>query len=245
MTNIRIHQALYGYHEGHRAIVWSMPKTSWAAPEAVDYIDRYTDLGGYWPLDAPRDTWWSSGIPHGEHYVLMRTWHDTESEALGYRMGCCWTHALFIPMERIAEVATFGWLGHLFRRPTRGDWAPYKTMLDVQWPPPPRDRVLPARQRKAKDGEFYTIGPFIDQDQPFVWSGDETAEYLCNYVWRRRCNDGTLASFAFHGCAVQAWWIGKRRYDLVCMAHPSSAVQGNFYHEHRARMIAHPTVARP
>ena len=236
MSIIRIDQALYGYDEGHHAIAWSFPAYTTRgyreAPRPVALAERSSDLTGYIPYGTRTDTWHSRGFPLDPWYVLMRTWYDVG----GPRAGCCWTHALFLPIAATATLFDYLTLGHLFRRPTRGEYDAYRTPIDITWPPEKdKPAELPAGQRAPYAGEFARITK-RNPDEPCIWSGEETAEAFCSYMWRFHFTAERRANFAFHSGAVDMVWYGKRPYDVVCMAAPSHLQQGSFYHQ-RANII--------
>lgn len=241
---IRIEQALYGYDEGHRALAWSFPQPTWQTPRPAAQVVNQSDLTGYMPHGTRTDTWHSRGFPLDPWYVLMRTWHDVEGKAIGLRPGCCWTHALFLPIAAVETLFDYLTLGHLFRRPTRGDYDAYRTPIDLEWPPEKKARVeLPVGQREAIRGEFSQLTRH-DKATPIVWAGDETAEWFCSYVWRFHVPPERRRELAFHSGAVGPVLLGKRPYDVIAMASPAYLQEGGFYHQHVAGQILRPVAFR-
>lgn len=221
-----IEQAVFGYEDGHWALEWSFP-SGLEEPKPICQSERASDLTGYIPEGIRRDTWHSRGFPIDGFYVLMRTWHDLS----GPRLGCAWTHALYVPIRIVHELQSPLWLGHLFRKPTRGQYDDYSTPLRVEWPPTkPESIELPLGQRAEFGGEFSALTTW-DQEKPLVWAGDETAESFCSYAWRYRVPPERRRSFAFHSGAVNMCWNDRQPYNIVCMASPWHLVQGHFYHE--------------
>jgi hypothetical protein len=237
MRKIYIEQAVFGYEDGHRCLSHSFPKRLWDEPKPIYQTNRSSDLTGYMPFGTRRDTWHSRGFSIDDWYVLMRTWHDVEGEAAGLRSGCCWTHALFLSIHVVRELPNYLWLGGLFRRPVRGDYSSYCEPIHVEWPPSKQERIeLPFGQREARVGEFASVAHRIE-GRPIIWSKDETAEHLCAYLWGSTDPD-KRKDFAFHSGAVNMCYVGKREYDLVCMAAPANLMVGNFYHERVKKWIS-------
>lgn len=237
MRKIYIEQAVFGYDDGHRCLAHSFPMRSLEEPKPIRQADRSSDLTGYMPFGTCRDTWHSRGFPVDDWYVLMRTWHDAEGEAIGLRSGCCWTHALFIPNRLVHELPSYLWLGHLFRRPIRGDYSAYRNPIHLDWPllQSSHPVELPSGQRTANAGELASVADRVD-GKPIVWSKDEIAEYLCSYIWKSLVPD-RRKDFAFHSGAVGMCYVGKREYNLVCMAAPAKLMVGNFYHEYVKKWV--------
>jgi hypothetical protein len=229
-----LEQAVFGYKNGHEALKWSFPGSSLEEPVPIQQSDRSSDLTGYLHEETRRDTWHSRGFPIDGFYVLMRTWHDLD----GPRRGCVWTHALYIPIRIIHELGNYLYLGHLFRRPVRGDYKAYAEPLCVDWPPAKPDGIeLPLGQRLAEGGEFTALTTW-DRAKPLIWAGDETAEAFCAHAWRYHVLPEGRRDFAFHSGAANMCWNYKTPYNIVCMAPPWHLVQGNFYHERQ--YIRHP-----
>jgi hypothetical protein len=236
MRNVYIEQAVFGYDQGHRCLAHSFPQLSLEEPKPIYQADRSSDLTGYLPFGTRRDTWHSRGFHVDGWYVLMRTWHDTEGEAIGLRSGCCWTHALFILDRIVHELPDYLWLGGLFRRPVRGDYSSYGEPIHIEWPPSMSGQIeFPLGQREPHANEFCSIEN-KEFTHPIVWPKDETAEAVCSYIWRSMKPE-RRKDFAFHSGAVGMCYAGKREYDLVCMAAPSDLMIGNFYHEYRKKWV--------
>lgn len=121
-SNIVLHQALHGYHDGHRELASSKQKLASADQQKLlvmsdasgssseTFSDGY--LTGY-PLEA-------SGV-----YALARTWPAPEMP----RPGCVWTHTLLIDFADLAAMPDLAVLADLFRRPHRGDTKDYSQPL--------------------------------------------------------------------------------------------------------------------
>lgn len=239
MRKVYIEQAVFGYADrgGHHCLAHSFPFRDYSDPMPIMQADRSTDLTGYMPEGTKLDTWHSRGFPIDGWYVLCRTWHDIEGKAIGLRSGCCWTHAVFVPLKIIHELQNYLWLGNLFKRPVRGEYEDYRKPFHIDWPVLPVSVEYPEGQREAFTGEFASLIT-RQKDCPIVWSKSETAEHMCSFLWRI-AKPEKLSSFAFHSGAVGMCYNGKREYDLVCMAattEPDRMI-GNFYHERHKKWV--------
>lgn len=120
----QIHQALYGYTEGHRQIASSLSLPAADAKLALVLSDS---------SGSEDDHGYLTGFPLPEsgHYALARTWQAREMP----RPGCVWTHVLFINFTDLANLPSVGFLLSLFRRPVRDlGFSEYAARLSVERP---------------------------------------------------------------------------------------------------------------
>lgn len=117
-----VHQALYGYEDGHRLLVSS---TDLANPDQRLLV-RQTDSP-----DAGRNGWTEllAGFPlPSGRFAWCLTWPAPEMP----RPGCVWTHVLIFDPETVGEVGLFS-PRRTFRRPEgpRPELTPYRKPLSV------------------------------------------------------------------------------------------------------------------
>lgn len=112
ITDLKLHQALHGYGDGHQLLAssieltreqqWQMlVMTDLSGPSFRNGFDSY--LTGY-PLDS------------GGYYCFAKTWMAFELT----RPGCVWTHTIVLSDTDLARIDDFGMLTALFRRPNVG-----------------------------------------------------------------------------------------------------------------------------
>ncbi len=93
--SIEIHQALFGYQDGHRLLATSIPLDDDSASTVLTLSDlaaASSDVGmGYW-----------TGIPlvKAKTYALIRTWLAPEMP----RPGCVWSHVLLIKFSDLGRI---------------------------------------------------------------------------------------------------------------------------------------------
>lgn len=113
MSSILVHQALHGYHDGHRLISGSH---SLDPPDARVMLVM-SDLSG--PGVRPSPNGYLTGYPleKSGKYVLARTWAAPEMS----RPGCVWTHSLIIENSDLARIKSAQALLDIFIRPSVAD----------------------------------------------------------------------------------------------------------------------------
>jgi GTPase-associated protein 1, N-terminal domain type 1 len=111
-SNIRVHQALHGYTDGHRLLACSTT----LKPRDQKTMLIMSDVSG--PNAVIGDTGYITGYPLSESgvYALACTWAATEIS----RPGCVWTHTLLLDFADLAVLPTMRFLVNAFRRPTVG-----------------------------------------------------------------------------------------------------------------------------
>jgi GTPase-associated protein 1, N-terminal domain type 1 len=103
---VKIHQALYGYEEGHRLLSSSMPIVGAAGRQLRGLTDAsFDDADGQYLTVAP--------IPDLRCHAVIRTWPAPESD----RPGSVWSHALLIDHVDLAAAERLDWVLKLFVRP--------------------------------------------------------------------------------------------------------------------------------
>jgi hypothetical protein len=107
---IKVHQCLFGYHDGHRLLT-----TSFQLPEEeASLLLLLSDLAPGLSLPANGNYWTGISLPNIKSYALMRTWLAPELS----RPGCVWTHVLIIAFSDIARFPNLSILREYFTRPS-------------------------------------------------------------------------------------------------------------------------------
>ena len=110
---VKIHQALYGYADGHNLIASSLRIPSKAHRSML----LLSDMSGATMI--PKFETYITGYPLSEidKYVIARTWYAHEMD----RPGCVWTHALLIDFDDMESIRDVRRLLALFRRPNSSE----------------------------------------------------------------------------------------------------------------------------
>jgi hypothetical protein len=112
-VQLRIHQALHGYSDGHRQLACSAS----ISPKDARLMLVMSDVSG--PGVAQTGLSYLTGYPLAESglYALSMTWPAPEMP----RPGCVWTHTLLIGFSDLAALDAPSLLSDLFRRPSLED----------------------------------------------------------------------------------------------------------------------------
>ena len=111
-TESVIHQALFGYDDGHKLIASSLRLPT---DVAVD-LTVISDLAPGVRFEGSEGYWTGFPLPTLKRYALMRTWPAPEMP----RPGCVWSHVVMLETEALAELSNLSRLAALFRRPSDG-----------------------------------------------------------------------------------------------------------------------------
>ena len=122
--NIKVHQALHGYVDGHREVAASDKLNTHDSKTMLILSDVsssgvHIEEGGYltgYPLT-------DSG-----YYAIAKTWMAPEMS----RPGCVWTHTLLIDFADLANLRSARELLELFRRPILGEITGYSSHLSME-----------------------------------------------------------------------------------------------------------------
>ena len=117
---LKIHQAIWGYSNGHRLLASSMPLSN----QSIKILEPLSDLSGP-EMISPFDGY-LTGYPllADNLYALSKTWYASEMR----RPGCVWTHTLFLEYKSESELKEIN-IDSLFRRPdcATENWLSYYT----------------------------------------------------------------------------------------------------------------------
>lgn len=109
---ITIHQALFGYSNGHHLVSSSLQFDS----QELKLLESISDLSGTSMPDKFDGYVTGFTLPSKDCYVLSKTWYAKELP----RPGCVWTQALFIPFGIQKEFYASD-INGLFSRPSTND----------------------------------------------------------------------------------------------------------------------------
>lgn len=105
----RIHQALFGYREGHNLLAASVS----LSPRVRHFLATITDGSGTEAAEGFDRAFTGVPVPETNYYALFCTWPAPEMP----RPGCVWSHVLLIELADLARVSDFSILRKLCRRP--------------------------------------------------------------------------------------------------------------------------------
>ncbi|MFV0797819.1 hypothetical protein EGJ57_13095 [Brucella anthropi] len=105
-----VHQAVFGYSNGHRMLASSIQLSS---------IDNYelaaaSDLAPGVSLDPSANYLTGVGLPESKLYAFIKTWAAPEMQ----RPGCVWSHVLLLSRPFLSSQIDLAALSPLFRRPS-------------------------------------------------------------------------------------------------------------------------------
>lgn len=163
---LRLHQTLHGYADGHRLLADS---TSLKGREAKTMLTLSDASGSTSRID---DGGYLTGYPLPEAglYALAKTWPAPEMP----RPGCVWTHTLLIDFADLANISSPSVIVRAFRRPASAasSFADYEREVVLPAPPvfaPPSVRPGPSILRRL-------LWALYAQPEARVFSGEGTVE---------------------------------------------------------------------
>ena len=109
-TDLKLHQALHGYADGHYQLALSTP----LKPRDQKRLLALSDIAGPGAHIGEEGYLTGYPLPESGFFALGRTWSAPEME----RPGCVWTHTLLIDFSDLAALETLTGLLDLFRRPS-------------------------------------------------------------------------------------------------------------------------------
>lgn len=117
---MKIHQAVWGYSNGHRLLASSVPLTN----QSTKILEPLSDLSGPEMISAFDGYLTGCPLLSDKYYALSKTWYANEMS----RPGCVWTHTLFLDLESEECLQEID-LDSLFQRPNcaEADWKNYYT----------------------------------------------------------------------------------------------------------------------
>ena len=141
-ADIKLHQCVFGYADGHRLLASSLPLST----EAATLLLLLSDLGPGLALSDLESYWTGVPLVDARYYALMQTWPAPEVP----RPGCVWTHVLLISFADIARFTDFTRLTDHSRRPTvLGVYDSYSQPIRLEVTEPFDTNTRPVRTEDA------------------------------------------------------------------------------------------------
>lgn len=195
-----IHRAFYGERGGGHDLLGTSAPALPAVRSVLGATDRPSGSPAEW-------TPYVSGLPMGDHFVLMRTF-PTPVRA-GSRSGFVFTDALFIEREDVAAIGDLRLLlGMLLTELPANPGRPEPLPIPRLLPPP---EFTPDRRARAAARELFAAGT---TGRPVVWLGSDGFEDLLARVWRGLWLEARMA-LRFRASFDPAD-VEKRGLTLVC-----------------------------
>lgn len=104
-----IHQALFGYNDGHKLLETSIRLSS----QDLYELSALSDLASGVQLRGDESYLTGITLQDSRHFVLIRTWSAPEMP----RPGCVWSHVLILTTDILASQRDLSILDKMFRRP--------------------------------------------------------------------------------------------------------------------------------
>lgn len=165
-----VHQALFGYADGHRLLESS---TRFSSRDLYD-LSAISDLATGVQLRPGESYLTGTMLEESRGYALIRTWMAPEMP----RPGCVWSHALILPPEILVSQRDLSSLNGLFARPQSRDLiGDYARALDLPQHDEPREipsdfvaHVVNSYYAGGLFGDELPTGPALDNAVLAVWS---------------------------------------------------------------------------
>lgn len=122
--NIKIHQALHGYVDGHRNVAVSNK----LKPHDSKTMLIMSDISSSGIRVAAEGYLTGYPLTDSGYYAIAKTWPAPEM----IRPGCVWTHTLLIDFADLANLVSARDLLTLFRRPILGELSGYSSHLTME-----------------------------------------------------------------------------------------------------------------
>lgn len=121
--NLRVHQALHGYADGHRQLAISTT----LKPKDQKTLLALSDISG--PGAKLDNSGYLTGYPLSDSgfYALAKTWPAPEMS----RPGCVWTHTILIDFNDLATLDSLSFLINAFKRPSTNSLAPHEYSKEI------------------------------------------------------------------------------------------------------------------
>lgn len=124
-----VHQALFGYADGHRLLETSIKLTS----RDVYDLSAISDLASGVQLRPDESYLTGATLQDSRNFAFIRTWAAPEMP----RPGCVWSHVLLLSPDILGSLRDFAVLNSFFARPARSLFGTYGHALSVANVAPP------------------------------------------------------------------------------------------------------------
>jgi len=211
---IQIHQALFGYSNGHHMLSCSRQLSSYS----LKILEPLSDLSGS-EMQVGFEKY-ITGCPLVEDkcYALSTTWYAPEMK----RPGCVWTHTLFIDFSDLDLLPLDNTIDELFTRPSKvnslniEDYSKpifIKTVNNINV------------HNDLSDKQINELGqilkPLLETDKPFIIESIESKKYnhIIELLWLRLANS-LFKTISFCTGSLSNRTINKKTLDVQIV--PSS-----------------------
>jgi len=204
---LKIHQALYGYSNGHNLITSSVEVKG----ENKRTLLILTDMSGATML--PGFEMYLSGfpLPEGDAFAFSKTWYAEEME----RPGCVWTHVLFIPRKIFFTYKNIAVFKKYFKRPNRNELESYSNPVEVIIETDDYDIDLQSRITSSVITSLYStenLSVFLPSEKSSV------SDSLILKIWENQW-PSLKSVFSFCTGALSNREINKKSFDLQVIPH--------------------------
>jgi hypothetical protein len=166
-----VHQALFGYADGHRLLESSIKLSS---RDLYD-LSAISDLATGVQLQPDESYLTGTTLQDSPNFAFIRTWAAPEMP----RPGCVWSHVLLLPPDILASQRDFAVLSGSFARPARGPLGVYGRALGIA------NAARPATAHPAMVAQvmatYYVGHPFVG-----AASAGEALEEAVLAVWSQQ-----------------------------------------------------------
>jgi GTPase-associated protein 1 len=208
-ADLRLHQALHGYSEGHRLI-----ESSISIPDDLTRLMlRMSDLSGTSVVNGFQEYLTGYPLPSLNAYALAKTWYAPEMP----RPGCVWTHTVIIPAPVLARIPCISAVRPLFKRPTE------RSISDFYSKPVPLDSghsVLDSQSglnNQITVMQSFLLSHYQQDWHPLIFSATDSNEFadLIFAVWSQKW-PALRMNFTFCTGSLSARTFEKRPLDVQC-----------------------------
>lgn len=208
-ADLRLHQALHGYAEGHRLLESSIP-----IPDDLKRLMlRMSDLSGTSVVNGFQEYLTGYPLPSLNSYALAKTWYAPEMP----RPGCVWTHTIIIPAAVLAWIPALFAFQPLFKRPTERSISEFYSrpvLLDYA------DIVVESQKDISNQVSIMQsfLASHYQQDwHPLIFAAGDSNEFadLIFAVWSQKW-PALRMSFTFCTGSLSARTFEKRPLDVQC-----------------------------
>ncbi len=203
MKEIKVHQALHGYSDGHTLLQSSIR----ISLESERIMLTMSDMSGS-SMVAGFETYLSGyPLPVEQLYVFAKTWYASEMD----RPGCVWTHSLILGQAELEQVKDGSELLALFKRPSKL-LHDYSRPINFELPPESSLQRVNISERLAS---ALVWALYVVPDKPVYLLASTSSIYdaLVVRVWSQQW-PGLKKTFGFCTGSIADRKVSGRSLDL-------------------------------
>ncbi|HEY5588989.1 MAG TPA: hypothetical protein VIK86_08545 [Candidatus Paceibacterota bacterium] len=212
-----IHQALFGYSNGHHLLCSSKQLSS----SSMKILEPLSDLSGTDIQPGFSEYITGCTLENEQNYAISKTWYATEMD----RPGCVWTHTLFIKFSDFACISSIDSIDNLFLRPTiSGDFNEYIKPINFNV-----EQLMETNTAfKLTDSEiekiYQILNVFFKSSAPILIESQETKKYneLIELMWIKLARN-IFKNISFCTGSLSNRTINKRSIDIQVV--PSAMIK--------------------